>query len=395
MALTPTLVHQPTPGGDMSTAVHVLCPRCNMVDVAFFRCTTCRYFPINQPELPTNPTRLYDSTHPDHLFPRDGTWQHDTTEEGGVERNPGPRGEEPPAKRARHNEELPANHNPHNVSQKRLNHGNNEPNTKRRKAETTKNTRLWKPTFQRMDLSSPLPPHPQQRDPTSPNEAWGSPQVKWTYQPLLTTHDHTNEVYVEHPLYAHALTQDAHNTSTTQPRTETPSPIPGLLWAPIKASLFTDWESKLPCQVFGVATFVDFAPPPPPAKMNAPTEHDPNATERGTQTVYETPTATGWMTPREVSSQPPGEQLPNWTISPEECLVCMDLPPSVALPCEPRHRLCIRCAGDERTHDPVSHVLVTHSTPYPHVPPTSGQHDECALETQIESNTFNFWPKIN
>ena len=82
----------------MTTEVHVLCPDCNMVDIALFRLTTRRYFTINQPESPTNPTRLYYNTHTDPLFPMDGNWGHDATEEGDVERNPSPPGEEPPAK---------------------------------------------------------------------------------------------------------------------------------------------------------------------------------------------------------------------------------------------------------------------------------------------------------
>ena len=79
-----------------------------MADIAFFRCTTCRCFAINQPESPTHPTRLYENPHLDPLFPRDGTWQHDATEEGDVECNPGPPGDEPPAKRTRHQKKLHA-----------------------------------------------------------------------------------------------------------------------------------------------------------------------------------------------------------------------------------------------------------------------------------------------
>ena len=33
-----------------------------MADMAFFRCTTCRYFTINQLQPSTHPTRLYEDT---------------------------------------------------------------------------------------------------------------------------------------------------------------------------------------------------------------------------------------------------------------------------------------------------------------------------------------------
>ena len=76
------------PYQDTTTGVHVLRRRCGMADIAFFKCTTCRYFSIDQLESPTIPRRLYDEVNPDPVFPREGTWQHDVTEQGDMERNP-------------------------------------------------------------------------------------------------------------------------------------------------------------------------------------------------------------------------------------------------------------------------------------------------------------------
>ena len=163
MALTSTPVHQPTPSGHMTRAVHVLCPRCNMADIPFFRCTTCRYFALNQPESPNRTTSLYESTHADPVFPRDNTWQHVAMEEGGVERNSGPPWEQPGPKSAPHQEILHANHNPHNGVQQRATDGTHEAATKRRKIDTAVNTNSRKrPLLAReRELSTPGKENPR------------------------------------------------------------------------------------------------------------------------------------------------------------------------------------------------------------------------------------------
>ena len=60
----------------MTTAIDVVCPRCHMADFVYFRCTTCKYFAIHQPETPDMvPSRMYGVMSPDTLYPRQGSWQ--------------------------------------------------------------------------------------------------------------------------------------------------------------------------------------------------------------------------------------------------------------------------------------------------------------------------------
>ena len=60
----------------MTTAIDVLCPGCNTADFVYFRCTTCKYFAIHQPDTPHSvPRRLYNVMSPDPLYPRQGSWQ--------------------------------------------------------------------------------------------------------------------------------------------------------------------------------------------------------------------------------------------------------------------------------------------------------------------------------
>ena len=47
-----TQQHHSPLGLDMTTTIDVVCPRCNMADFVYFRCTTCKYFVIHQPETP-------------------------------------------------------------------------------------------------------------------------------------------------------------------------------------------------------------------------------------------------------------------------------------------------------------------------------------------------------
>ena len=50
----------------MTTAIDVLCPRYNMADFVYFRCTTCKYFAVHQPEAPDLvPRRLYNVMSPE------------------------------------------------------------------------------------------------------------------------------------------------------------------------------------------------------------------------------------------------------------------------------------------------------------------------------------------
>ena len=136
-----TQKHHSPLGLNMTTAIDVVCPRCNMADFVYFRCTTCKYFAIHQPDTPDLvPRRLYNVMSPDPLYLRQESWQEaipattsqtyhtpvphktgprptvestpdgwlrDVTSDGDVEPNPGPSPSTPPAKRTRYNQDTP------------------------------------------------------------------------------------------------------------------------------------------------------------------------------------------------------------------------------------------------------------------------------------------------
>ena len=130
---------------NMITAIDVVCPRCHKADFVYFRCTTCKYFVIHQPDTPDMvPRRLHGVMSPDTLYPRQGSqqgaepsptthtysgsqpqaatpqpttpnntngWVHHVTKDGDVETNPGPASPRPSAKRIRYNRDTPPTYN--------------------------------------------------------------------------------------------------------------------------------------------------------------------------------------------------------------------------------------------------------------------------------------------
>ena len=136
-----TQKHHSPLGLNITTAIDVVCPRCNMADFVYFRCTTCKYFAIHQPDTPDLvPRRLYNVMSPHPLYPRQESWQEaipattsqtchtpaphktaprptaagpldgwirDVTSDGDVEPNPGPSSSAPSAKRTRYNQDKP------------------------------------------------------------------------------------------------------------------------------------------------------------------------------------------------------------------------------------------------------------------------------------------------
>ena len=150
----------------MTTAIDLVCPRCYMADFVYFRCTTCKYFAIYQPETPDMvPRRVYGVMSPDNLYPRQGSWQgaeppttahtctapqpqttspqpttigtrngwiHDVTSDGDVEPNPGPTPLGPSAKRTRYNQDTPPTYHTPRMLRKRTT-DNPLPEQKRRR----------------------------------------------------------------------------------------------------------------------------------------------------------------------------------------------------------------------------------------------------------------------
>ena len=163
-----TQKHHSPLGLNMTTASDVVCPRCNMADFVYFRCTTCKYFAIHQPETPDLvPGRLYKVMSPDTLYPRQGSWQgaipattshtyhtptphttgprpttvdtpdgwiSDVTSDGDVEPNPGLSPLAPSAKRTRYNQDTPLTYQTPWMLRKRTT-DNTPPGHKRRRTD--------------------------------------------------------------------------------------------------------------------------------------------------------------------------------------------------------------------------------------------------------------------
>ena len=139
-----------------------------MADFVYFRCTTCKYFAIHQPDtLDLVPRRLYNVMSPDPLYPRQESWQEaipatssqtyhtpvphktgprptvestpdgwlrDVTSDGDVEPNPGPSPSTPPTKRTRYNQDTPHMYQTPRMLRKRT-ADNTPPGQKRRRTD--------------------------------------------------------------------------------------------------------------------------------------------------------------------------------------------------------------------------------------------------------------------
>ena len=200
----------------MTTAIDVVCPRCNMADFVYFRCTTCKYFAIHQPDTPDLvPRRLYNVMSPDPLYPRQESWQEaipdttsqtyhtpvphktgprptvedtpdgwlrDVTSDGDVEPNPGPSPSTPSAKRTRYNQDTPHMYQTPRMLRKRT-ADNTPPGQKRRRADHV-------PMANQEHQSSTLVYNHHKR------KADGEP----THQPLPKRHQSTTHWDEQHPL---------------------------------------------------------------------------------------------------------------------------------------------------------------------------------------------------
>ena len=170
---TPELIvktqkHHSPLGTNMTTTIDVVCPRCDMADFVYFRCTTRKYFAIHQPDTPDLvPRRLYNVMSPDPLYPRQESWQEaipattsqpyhtpqphktgprptaadtqhgwirDVTSDGDVEPNHGPSPSAPSAKHTRYNQDTPHTYQTPRMLHKRT-ADNTPPGHKRRRTD--------------------------------------------------------------------------------------------------------------------------------------------------------------------------------------------------------------------------------------------------------------------
>ena len=235
----------------MTTAIDVVCPRCIMADFVYFRCTTCKYFAIHQPDTPDLvPRRLYNVMSPDPLYPRQESWQEaipattsqthhtpiphktgprptvedtpdgwirDVTSDGDVEPNPGPSPSTPSAKRTRYNQDTPHTYQTSRMLRKRT-ADNTPPGQKRRRTDHVHmaNQEHQSPT---------LVYNHHKRKADGDKETYArNGHMKTPLAKSWVTHHAGRSA--EHSAYTIAPTRDQRARFTTRLRTETRSPTP-------------------------------------------------------------------------------------------------------------------------------------------------------------------------
>ena len=360
-----TQKHHSPVGLNMTTAIDVVCPRCNMADFVYFRCTTCKYFAIHQPDTPDLvPRRLYNVMSPDPLYPRQESWQEaipattsqtyhtpvphetgprptvedtpdgwlrDVTSDGDVEPNPGPSPSTPSAKRTRYNQDTPHMYQTPRMLRKRT-ADNTPPGQKRRRTDHV-------PMANQEHQSSTLVYNHHKR------KADGEP----THQPLPKRHQSTTHWDKQHPL------GNQGNLRMKRPYEDTTDQVMGD--SPRRKIRRTQRLRNRPY-------------PRPTSWVHDPTqdgdtEPDPGPTtpvvERTAQTTPPGDMGTGVhnaLPPLLLAAPPPRQ--PNddvhkhsWNTDDggralENCPVCLDSPADTHLSCDPRHRLWQDCANDPR-----------------------------------------------
>ena len=257
----------------MTTAIGVVCPRCNIADFVYFRCTTCKYFAIHQPETPDLvPRRLYGVMSPHPLYLRQGSWQgavpattthtcptpkphttspqpttvhtpngwiHDVTSDGDVEPNPGPSPLAPSAKRTRYNQDTPLTYQTPRMLRKRTKN-NSPPEQKRRRTDdlhtvyrehqsTTHTCNHHKRKAEGAPSHQPAPrrhmgtAHWDEQHPLEIEETYAQSEHRRTSR-NMSRMTHRTKRSAQHNVYAPAPTQDQRTGSKTRLKTETRSP---------------------------------------------------------------------------------------------------------------------------------------------------------------------------
>ena len=271
-----TQQHHSPLGLNMTTAIDVVCPPCNMADFVYFRCTTCKYFAIHQSDTSDLvPRRLYNVMSLDPLYPRQESWQEaipattsqtyhtpvphktgprltvedtpdgwirDVTSDRDVEPNPGSSPSTPSAKRTRYNQETPHTYQTPRMLRKRT-ADNTPPGQKRRRTDHVHmaNQEHQSPTLvynhhkRKADGEPTHQPIPKRHQSTTHwDEQHPPPGTKETYTrnghmktPLTKSWvTHHAGRSAEQSAYTIAPTRDQRAGFMTRLRTETRSPTP-------------------------------------------------------------------------------------------------------------------------------------------------------------------------
>ena len=268
-----TQKHHSPLGLNMITAIDVVFPRCNMADFVYFRCTTCKYFAIHQPDTSDLvPRRLYNVMSPDPLYPRQESWQEaipattsqtyhtpaphktgprptaartpdgwtrDVTSDGDVEPNPGPSPSAPSAKRTRYNQDTPHTYQTPRMLRKRT--ADNTPSGhKRRRTDHVhmanqehqsptlvynhhKRNADGEPSHQQTSKRHQSTTHWDEQHPPGTKETYArNGHMKTPLTKSWVTHHAGRSA--EHNAYTTAPTQGQRAGFTTRLRTETRSP---------------------------------------------------------------------------------------------------------------------------------------------------------------------------
>ena len=366
----------------MTTAIDVVCPRCNMADFVYFRCATCKYFAIHQPDTPDLvPRRLYNVMSPDPLYPRQESWQEaipattsqtyhtpvphetgprptvedtpdgwlrDVTSYGDVEPNPGPSPSTPSAKRTRYNQDTPHMYQTPRMLRKRT-ADNTPPGQKRRRADHVRmanqehqsSTLVYNHHKRKADgepTHQPLPKRHQSTthwDEQHPPGNQGNLRMKRTYE------DTTDQVMGDSPRRKIRRTQRLRNRPYPRPTSWVHDPTqdgdtepnPGPTTPAVERTAQTTPPGDMGTEVHNALPPLLLAAPPPCQPNDGVHKHAWNTDDGGRAL--------------------------------EDCPVCLDSPADTHLSCDPRHRLCQDCANDPR----LQRCPLCRGTLQPKIPP--------------------------
>ena len=356
--------HSPL-GLNMTTAIDVVCPRCNMADFVYFRCTTCKYFAIHQPDTPDLvPRRLYNVMSPDPLYPRQESWQEaipattsqtyhtpvphktgprptvedtpdgwlrDVTSDGDVEPNPGPSPSTPPAKRTRYNQDTPHMYQTPRMLRKRT-ADNTPPGQKRRRTDHVhmanqghqSSTLVYNHHKRKADGEPTHQPIPKRHQSTTHWDEQHPPGNQGNLRMKRTYEDTTDQVMGDSPRRKIRRTQRLRNRPYPRPTSWVHDPTqdggtepnPGPATPAVERAAQTTPPGDMGTEVHNALLPLLLAAPPPRQPDDDVHKHAWNTDDGGRAL--------------------------------DDCPVCLDSPADTRLSCDPRHRLCQDCANDPR-----------------------------------------------
>ena len=377
-----TQKHHPPLGLNMTTAIDVVCPRWSVADFVYFRCTTCKYFAIHQPEIPDLvPRRLYNEMSPDTVYPRQGSWQgaipatsshtyhtptphttgsrpttvdtldiwiRDVTSDGDVEPNPGPTPLAPTTKPTRYNQDIPLTYQTPRLLRKHTT-DNTPPGHKRRRTdhlhmayqEHQLPTLAYNHHKRKAEGEPSHQPTPKRHQSTAHWDEQHPPGKQGNLRPTRTYEDTTEHVTDDSPHRKIRRTQRLRIRPYPRPTSWVHDPTqdgdtepnPGPATPALERAAQTTPPGDMESEVHNALLPFLLASPAPQQPDDDVHKHAGNTDD--------------------------GEQVP------EDCPVCLDSPVDTHLSCDPRHRLCRNCANDPR----LPRCPLCRNTLHPRIPP--------------------------